>query len=309
MLKRSSVIAVFCILIGGILWSGTVFAQRGDGRSTPEGGSDSRPTLSGPGGRSQVGGTPVPGGTLPPARPTGQPPNTPSRPNLQVTVTIPFNMPNLNNINTSQLPYEFSLDNLQGQSAQSSPEAYSALVNFAAQHLGIGLTPLYAGSGNTTEVVTSEVFWQIMALFPVEMQEMFLTGTELNDVGYWGLFNNGVGIVYLSDCTDNPACTLELENTQVHLSELAMGVYGLYVPGTAPSSTDAALNMLLATYPGLTGLDFIYMGMVEEGYDFVVLDNTLSRGAAQTKLVWGGTVAYNNQTLVFVFVFVGDGGF
>lgn len=319
MLKRSMIVAVACLVLVGMVWSGAALAQRGEGRSTPAGGGDSaRPTLAGStGGRNQARSTPIPGATLAPARPTGQPTRAPFTPSFQATATVPFNLPNLNTLDTSQLPYDFPLEALQLEPPQSSAEAYSALVSFAAQHLGIGVTPLYAGTvedasaalSGETATGGSAALWQVMQMFPAEVQELAAATSALEGTAYWGLFSSGIGMVMLADCTENPECTMELESTQINFSNLVMGIYGLYLPDAAPSSEDAALRLIQRTYPALAGMNFTYLGMAEEGYDFAALENTFSRGAAHVKIAWAGTVAYNNQAMVYVFMAVGDGTF
>lgn len=312
MLKRSMIVAVACLVLVGMVWSGAALAQRGEGRSTPAGGGDStRPTLAGStGGRNQARSTPVPGATLAPARPTGQPTRAPFTPSFQATATIPFNLPNLNTLDMSQLPYDFPLDALRLEPPQSSAQAYSVLVSFAAQHLGIGVTPLYAGEvEDASAALTSPALTEIMARFPEEIQGVLVAASELAGTISWGLLDNGVGVVTLADCADNPNCTMEVESVQISFSNLVVGVYGLYLPDAAPSSEDAALHLIQRTYPGLAGMNFTSLDQAAEGYDFAAVDYTLSRGATQVKAAWAGTVAYNNQTLVYILLFAGEGTF
>ncbi len=195
--------------------------------------------------------------------------------------------------------------------AETSPtpsaDAYEALVVFANDQLAVTVDPLYAGSF-TGDVQT------IMAYLPAEIQALLLNATSISGNAYWGLMAGGAGVVLVGDCASSPsACAVNSDNLTTQLSSASAGTYGFLVSAAAPTSADAALQLVTQVYPKFTGLSFAQVTDVETGYLFMAttasmgIDPVTYQPVSVVKVIYSGVVTVNGQSFVYTLVGIGEG--
>ena len=181
----------------------------------------------------------------------------------------------------------------------STANAYTALVVFANDQLGITVQPLYAGDA------TYEI--QIILQNLPEEAEAYAALLSSMEGAYWGIFNGGVGVVGDINCTNG--CSNE--NIPAELSDASAGVYMLNVVSPMPQNDASALDLITAVYPRLNGLEFAAITDVETGYAYMatafgvgVDDN--GQSVAVPKLIVTGVMQVNGLTTVYATVAVGQ---
>jgi hypothetical protein len=270
------------LLFIGTLMSGMVSAQRGQ-RQTPTPGAEGS-------GRGGGRGQRTPMATL--AAPQGTPEGFSGRgeTNPQATIERPsFSL---------TLPFEMS----------SSAEAEGAVNGFASAHLGTTYNLLYAGA-LTSSSLSPEAVAAIQgygASLPAEVQSYINMIANGSGAAYWGVFQNGMGVVALANCADNPGCQVTQESITLYITSSSAGVYSVYTGGIA-GDQNSALNMILAAYPGLNGLTFTPVTDTSQGYAFQAAGFSRSGTQAVTAVYYAGVVSTGGQSLVYAMVGVGEG--
>lgn len=290
-MKRSSIVfMVMLLLIGvGVLGlSGTVVAQR-PGRATPIATVD----------RSNAGANRTPIATPDPAQPTRQRPNEASGSLTRTPLALAtFNLPVINLTLTPRGTFAF---------AGQSDEAEQVINSFAATHLGTSYDFLYAGA--ITGDATLEQWDAYVAALPSEVQGYIATFASAAGGSYWGVFSSGMGMTAIGDCTDNPNCTISMDNLNVYLTSASAGIYAVYLPSTAANSSEA-LNLIYTAYPALVSVPLEAVS-AESGYVFqsVGYDTGVNgqQVTASTRIYAVGVVSAGTQSLVYASVGVGDG--
>ncbi len=282
---------IFSILITGIVFSlmlvlmtGTAAAQR-PGRPTPVATLD----------RSSINTNRTPIATPNAAQPTFQRPTTGSA----LSIVVPtFSLP----INLTLTPHDTL--SLTG----ASEEAATVVNSFASSYLGTSYTFLYSGSLSDSN--TSENWDAIMAQLPANIQSYITTFTSAAAGSYWGAFQTGIGIVAVGDCTNNPTCTINMDNLNVYLTNASAGVYSTYTADTVASAGDA-LNLIHAVYPELNGVALQAISS-DQGYVFQAVTyatgvSSTKQVTASSKLYAAGVINAGTQALVYAIVGIGDG--
>lgn len=249
-------------------------AQRGSLRPTPSG-TPGAPALA------------LPQATLParPGRATRTPIDTSSLPDSLPTLALSF--PTLN----APLP---------------SAEAQTAISQFNNDHLGAAIQIVYAGSATGS-------IEAVMQYLPADVQAAMLSASSISSATYWATLSNGAAMVAVGDCASNPAaCAVSADGLSIQLSSAAAGLYGLLVDGSAASS-QAALSLILATFPRLSGLSFLPISDVETGYGFSAVtatmgyDPTTRQPISVAEVVYAGTVSVSGKTFVYALAALGQG--
>jgi hypothetical protein len=277
---------VFILMAAALFGAGTAYAQR-------PGGGGGRPTPSGGGGDA--------------GRPTREAPvfATPA-----ATFAIPADGANFL---TPQATFAFPDGIPTLQIPTGSSEAEVAVSNFASIYLGIQPDLLYAGnlsesaSGGAGKLLDSGTasLEAIMSQLPAEAQTFLASASSMSGAMYWGVWQTGAGIVAVGDCTSNPNCTISMDDLHVYLTQSSGGLYSTYTK-TVPASAADALNLILATYPGLNGLAFKSSSYTSTGYAFQ--SEVVSLGSSSTiEIVYAGVVNSGGQSLVYAWVAVGEG--
>ncbi|MEO8609836.1 MAG: hypothetical protein ABI690_18230 [Chloroflexota bacterium] len=289
-LKQRSIMwvsGISVLMIVVLMGVGTASAQRpGGGRPTPSGSGGDTSGSTKPTREAPVFATPA--ATL--VLPAGGG----NFPTLQGTLTLPSSIPTL------QIP-------------TGSSEAEAAISNFGSMYLGIQQHLLYAGdltdslnsasgkSGSTGEASLQASLDQL----PSELQGFLTSAESMSGAMYWGVWQTGSAAVAVGDCTDNPNCTITIDNLNVYLTQSSGGLYMTYTK-SAPASSSDALNLILATYPGLNGLTFDPGSYTSTGYAFQ--SNVVKLGSTSTiEIVYTGVVNSGGQSLVYAWVAVGEG--
>jgi hypothetical protein len=232
---------------------------------------------------------------------------------------IPTEIPDLESLDLSQIPFAYSMDDLEAllnELLVSSPEAYAALVGFAAESLGTAVAPIYAGDATATiemtasqlaNEATAAAMQQILGQFPPETQAMIAQAASISGNAYWGVLSNGAAVLYTDACKDNPNCAINLDVLQVQVSNSSLGAYAVYVPSGAQSSAEA-INLIKAAFPALAGMDFLPIPGVNDYYAFMAENyNYGAQGVASGRVVYAGVVSYVGQSLVYAVVVTGEG--
>ncbi len=278
------------ILTLGLIMSSMVSAQRpgrGDGTATPGG---ERPG----GGRRET-----------PLATLAAPADRPGRGDLTPRPT--FERPSFSftpDPNRPQPTFSLTLPAFAG----ASVEADAAINGFAGTHLGTVYALLAGGSLNSATLSPEAIalIQSFIAALPAQAQSFIAQMADGSGAAYWGVFQNGMGMVALADCTTNPNCQVTEDNLTLILTSSSGGVYAVYAPASV-SDANAALNLLLATYPALTGLSFTPSAEASQGYAFQATAFSRSGTQSISKGVYGGVVPANAQALVYVVIGVGEG--
>ena len=101
---------------------------------------------------------------------------------------------------------ELDLDNFK---PTSNPDAAAVVSGFASTYMGASLAPIYAGTINADSSSTAD-FRQIVAAIPAEIQNMMTIVAMMQLNGFWGIFNDGFGIVSSDIPCDSDACSIDL---------------------------------------------------------------------------------------------------
>lgn len=291
-MKRSGIIfVVIAMLIGVWGWglAETVVAQRPE-RPTP------RATFD----RSNAGANRTPIATPDGNQATRQRPNGEGGALLTRTpLTMPtFNLPVINLTLTPRGTFAFG-----GQ----SDEAEQVINSFAASHLGTAYDFLYAGA--ITGEATLEQWDAYVAQLPAEVQGYISTFASAAGGSYWGVFTSGMAMAAIGDCTNNPNCTISMDNLNLYLTSASAGIYAVYLPSVAANSSDA-LNLIYTAYPALVGVPLEAV-TTEVGYVFqsVGYDTGVNgqQVTASTRVYAVGVVSSATGSLVYASVGVGDG--
>lgn len=204
-----------------------------------------------------------------------------------------------------QASFEAILATLTAQLPASDTDAASAITNFASFHLGLGITPLYAGNIDNGSTAYPEAFQEILNQLPSDVQALLVTAANSSAATYWGVFSNGAGMVAAGSCTAEQ-CTVTQENLVFEIATASAGLYGLYVPGAA-ATPDEALALIRSTYPALASYTFEPV-TAQSGYAFQSTAFDVNTQSSSTgKGVLAGAVSANGQSLVYTFVGVGEG--
>lgn len=181
----------------------------------------------------------------------------------------------------------------------SSAEAYSALVVFANDQLGITVQPLYAGDA-TPQIQSS------LQYLPPEA-EAYAALLSSMDGAYWGIFNGGVGVVGSFDC--NAGCSLE--TIPAEFSDASSGVYMLNISAPMVNDDASALDLITTVYPKFNGLEFATIAEIESGYAYMAtafgvgIDDT-GQSVTVPKLIVTGVTQVEGTTVVYSMVAVGQ---
>ncbi len=192
-------------------------------------------------------------------------------------------------VNWSSIPVE----------PNSSAEAYSALVVFANDQLGITVQPLYAGNA-TTQIQSS------LQYLPPEA-EAYAALLSSMDGAYWGIFNGGVGVVGSFDC----ATGCSVETIPAEFSDASGGVYMLNVSAPMVENDAAALDLITSVYPKFNGLEFATIADVESGYAYMATAfgvgvDANGQSVTVPKLIVSGVTQVEGVTVVYSMVAVGQ---
>ena len=188
----------------------------------------------------------------------------------------------------------------------SSEEATTIINSFASSYLGVTKDFLYAGTlgaGNTPEN------WDtLVAQLPDGVQWYMATFSQLAGVSYWGIFKNGMSMTTIGDCTDNPTCTISMDNLNVYLTTASAGIYSVYMSGEAASANDA-LNMIYSAYPSLKGMTLEPLP-ADQGYEFQTISYATElinqQATITSRLYLAGVIKIGNQSMVYAVVGIGE---
>lgn len=188
---------------------------------------------------------------------------------------------------------------------EPSAEAYQALVTFANDQLGLTVAPLYAGAA--TADITA-----VMGYLPAEIQAYLSAAAGMAESTYWGIWTGGAGAVMVGSCSADAACTVNSDTLSLELTSASAGGYTLLVNTPAPTTPDAALNLLTTVYPKLTGLTFAQVSNIQTGMAFTATAASLGydpdTGAplSVAKVIYVGVVDVNGQSLTYALVGIGE---
>lgn len=190
----------------------------------------------------------------------------------------------------------------------SSAEAESAVNGFATAHLGTAYNLLYAGALTSSSLSpeATAALQSYLAALPAEVQNYLSLILNGSGAAYWGVFQNGMGMVALANCADNPGCQVTQESITLYITSSSAGIYSVYTSGAATDS-NSALNMILAAYPGLNGLTFTPVTDSSQGFAFQATGFSRSGTQAVTTLYYAGVISSSGQSLVYAVVGVGEG--
>ncbi|MBI1281651.1 MAG: hypothetical protein GC179_26230 [Anaerolineaceae bacterium] len=219
--------------------------------------------------------------------------STRQRPTLSATFNVPLNL-TLTPHGTLAVPV-------------SSEEAKTVMNSFASTYLGASYDYVYAG---TLDGSGGSANWDaFVASLPADVQAYISAFTSAAGGSYWGLFKNGLAMTAIGDCSNNPNCTISMDDLNVYLTSASSGVYSVYVAGTVNNANDA-LSLIYHTYPGLNaaGLQSV---TTTQGYAFQAVDYgtgiSNKQVTASAKIEVAGVVTVGTQSLVYAVVGVGDG--
>ena len=189
---------------------------------------------------------------------------------------------------------------------ESDPNATFALESFAETHLGIEVTPVYAG--DATAAVNT-----LVSQMPAEVQQV-LKVPAMATHSYWGLLNNGVALVSTSDCdVEQAVCAApgSVADIELQMRSTALGTYAFRRAGEMPADAEAAQSMLLQQFPGLAEYDFKPLETENDaGYRFIATENAITGDDGQPRVAAQGVVVgvtqVGGQTIVYAAVALGD---
>lgn len=223
-------------------------------------------------------------------------------------ITVPAEMPQTSEelmalLGNSALSGEFDMTTLLAGFGESNQEAYSAIVGFAATHLGAGVNPVYAQKVRTGLISAGTIPPELTAQLSPEIQ-MLIAAVEASDIQgatYYALLNDGFSIVYTaSDCSGS-RCTVDLDTLQYTIEDASLGVYARYYEGTVASSSDA-YNLIVSNFPTVAAYPLTPV-VTENGYAFSFVDTTLDGGRAY----FVGVTNVGNRSVVYAATAVGEG--
>ncbi len=292
-MKRSSLLSVSgCVIVFALTLAAitTPVAAQRPGRPTPAA------TLDRSG--SSANRTPIV--TPNAAQPTRQRPNSGSTTGGAPSTRTP--------IATFSVPLNLTLTPRGTLSVPGSSEEATTVINsFASTYLGTSYDFLYTG---TLDGSSSSAKWDaFVAKLPDSVQSYITAFATAAGGSYWGLFKSGLGMTAIGDCTNNPNCTISMDNLNLYLTSASSGVYSVYMPGAAANATDA-LNMIHAVYPGLNTIALEAVTS-NQGYAFQAV--TYGTGVnnkqvtASTRIYVAGVVKSGTQSLVYAVIGIGDG--
>lgn len=203
----------------------------------------------------------------------------------------------------TEATWDESEESSDGEVAETSAEAYEAIVVFANDQLGSVVQPMYAG----------ELTPEIRALFsneslPVEVQA-YAALLSNADPAYWGVINGGVASVGVLDCTSG--CSGD--NVPAELSTSSAGVYLLTVTADMPTDSAGDLELITTVYPALNGLAFAEVNTSQGITSYMATAYGIGVDASGSsvsvgKVIYAGVYSVDGQTVVYSLVAVGDSG-
>ena len=289
-MKRSTLfsagLSAVVVILGLVLMTGTVAAQR-PGRATPAATKD----------RSGSSANRTPIATPDAAQATRTRPNGNGSSGAAgtplATLSIPLNL-TLTPRGTMPVP-------------GSSEEAATVINTFASTYLGSSYNFLYSGA--LTGGNTSPQWAAFVAQLPAETQAYITAFTNAAGGSYWGVYKTGLGMTAIGDCSNNPNCTISMDDLNVYLTSASAGIYAGYVPGTAANATDA-LNLIHSAYPNLNAITLEAVAS-DQGYVFQAVsygtDVNNKQVTAAAQVYVAGVVKAGTQSLVYAVVGIGDG--
>lgn len=168
-------------------------------------------------------------------------------------------------------------------------DAKEAIQTYAQDVLGLEIANLFAGGTN------GEIS------LPVSMQEGVELAIDLAGTTYFGVWSGGIASLSFGDSDVSGDLAADIRDG-------ALGVFAVTVPSALPVDSAATLDLIRATYPGLSGYQWIEIPS-DQGYAFTAgeADNvsvqswsveltgtTINAGVAPGLL--------NNQSFVWVVV-------
>ncbi len=289
---RWLMIGLVLVFLGGLM-SSMVSAQRGQ-RQTPTPGGEGSGRGGGRGQRTSEVTPAAPQGTPDRSGSSTNPQATIERPSFSFTPGASVAFPTF----SLTLPFE----------ASSSTEAESAINGFAGTHLSTAYNLLYAGALTSSSLSpeATAALQSYLAALPAEVQNYINLILSGSGAAYWGVFQNGMGVVALASCADNPNCQVTQESITLYITSSSAGVYSVYTAGAA-ADQNSALSMILATYPGLNGLTFTAVTDTSQGYAFQATGFSRSGTQAVTTVYYAGVIPSGGQSLIYAIVGVGEG--
>jgi hypothetical protein len=193
------------------------------------------------------------------------------------------------------MPQSLSKFNLRGTVTHTAPtpvdkvDAKQAIQTYAQDVLGIQIPKLLAGGGS------GEVS------LPVNLMEEIDIAVELAGRTYFGVWSGGIASLSYGDSDLGGDFSADMRDG-------ALGVFTLNVDSQPPSDAADALNLILETYPGLVGYQWIETP-TETGYAFTTGELDQVSVESWSLILSGTTInagvvpgVLDNQSFVWVVV-------
>jgi hypothetical protein len=135
----------------------------------------------------------------------------------------------------------------------SQEEAISAIHAYAKDVLGLDIEDLKA-TGRSGEIT-----------FPMSTKEGVDTAVDLAGTTFFGFWDDGITSLSIGDSTVSGDLEADIEDG-------SLGTFWLWVDQPYPGVESEALSMVLETFPGLSGIDFIKTereGIDTQGFEFM----------------------------------------
>lgn len=182
----------------------------------------------------------------------------------------------------------------------SNPDAAAVVSGFASTYMGASVAPIYAGTINANTSSTAD-FQQVVATMPAEIQNMMTIVAMMQLNGFWGIFNDGFGIISSDIPCDSDACSIDLGRAQLTIEEASVGLLVLYRP-IVVTDAPTAQSLLISAYPALASYEMTAIES-ETGFVFSAVDLNPETPVGYI----AGVLTEGDQSLVFATAIVGEG--
>lgn len=186
---------------------------------------------------------------------------------------------------------------------ETNQEAYTAIVGFAATHMGTRISPLYAQKVRSSVRVEGSVPDEITNQLPDEVQNLLtsLANSDIEGATYYAVLQNGLSAVYTANDCSGRRCTVDMGQLQFNIEEASLGVYTLYRE-VGVNSADAALNLILSSFPVLRDYSLTPIE-TEAGYAYSVINPSTESPSAY----FVSAVSTEDHTTLFIAAAISEG--
>lgn len=223
-------------------------------------------------------------------------------PEAWADITLPESLPTtVDELEAWLAQYESLLElELANFKPVSNPDAAAVVSGFASTYMAASVAPIYAGTISANSSSTADI-QQVVAAMPSEIQNMMTIVAMMQLNGFWGIFNDGFGVISSDIPCDSDACSIDLGRAQLTIEEASVGLLVLYRP-IVVSDAPTAQSLLISAYPALASYEMTAIES-EAGFIFSAVDLNPETPVGYI----AGVITEGDQSLVFATAIVGEG--